>query len=61
MSKHLEKKVEAYFDWGEDNDPEALGLAFHYQNPTFIDTYCQAATNLIDWDYRQGVSTVCRV
>ena len=24
------------------NDPEALGLAFHHQGPTFINAYCQA-------------------
>ena len=28
-------------DWGADNDPEALGLAFHHQGPTFINACCQ--------------------
>ena len=32
---------------GAGNDSEALGLAFH-QGPTFIDAYCQGATNLVD-------------
>ena len=40
-------------DRGAGNDPEALGLALHYHGPTFIDTYCQAATNLVDWDWGQ--------
>ena len=29
-------------------DPEPLGVAFHHQCPTFINAYCQAATNLVD-------------
>ena len=35
-------------DRGAGNDPETLGLPFHQQGPTFINTYCQAATNLVD-------------
>ena len=34
-------------EWGAGNDPEASGLAFR-QGPTFINAYCQAATNLVD-------------
>ena len=49
MSKTL-KKIETYFDWGNGNEPDAVGLAFHYQNPTFISAYWQAATNLVDQD-----------
>ena len=29
---------------------EALGLAFHNQGPTYISTYCQAVTKLVDCD-----------
>ena len=29
---------------------EALGLALHHHGPTLINTYCQAATNLVDGD-----------
>ena len=35
-------------DQGKGTDPEALGLAFHHPSPTFINAYCQAATNLVD-------------
>ena len=34
---------------GADNDLETLGLCFH-QGPTFINAYCQAATNLVYHD-----------
>ena len=44
--------VVAWHDWGAGNDPEALGLALH-QGSTFINAYCQAATNQIDRDWRQ--------
>ena len=37
-------------DQGKGTDPEALGLAFHHQGPTFINTYYQADTNLVDQD-----------
>ena len=40
--------VVAFPDRGAGNDPQALGLAFHHQGPTFINLYCQAATNLVD-------------
>ena len=33
---------------GKGTDPEAFGLAFHPQAPTFINAHCQTATNLID-------------
>ena len=35
------------------NDPEALALTFH-QGPTFINEYCLAATNVVDWDSGGG-------
>ena len=35
-------------DQGDGTDPEALGLAFPHQGPTFINTYCQDATNLFE-------------
>ena len=52
MSKRAKNKlnsiiVVACLDLGADNNPEALGLAFH-QVPTFINEYCQATTNLVD-------------
>ena len=31
----------------------SLGLAFHHQDPTFINAYCQAATNEVDQDWGQ--------
>ena len=31
-------------------DPEPLWLDFHHQSPTFINAYCEAATNLVDLD-----------
>ena len=37
-------------DRGAGNDPEALGIAFHHQGPTFINAYYQAATSLVDQD-----------
>ena len=30
------------------NDPKVLKLVFHHQDPTYIDAYCQVATNLVD-------------
>ena len=39
--------VVACLDHGEGTDPEAFGLAFHHQGPTFINACCQAATILI--------------
>ena len=55
MGKWAEKTiiVVAWPDRGADNDPEALGLTFHHQGPTFINAYCQAATNLADRDWGQ--------
>ena len=44
--------VVAWPDHGAGNDPEALGLALHHHGPTFINAYCQDATNLVDWDDR---------
>ena len=41
-------------DQGEGINPEALGLAFHHQGPTFINAYCQAVTNLVDRDKGGG-------
>ena len=38
-------------DRGAGYDPEAMGLAFHHQSPTFINAYCQAAANLVDRDW----------
>ena len=35
MSQKLNRVV-ACPDWGSGNDPEALGLAFNDQDPTFI-------------------------
>ena len=35
-------------DFGAGNEPEALELALHHLGPTFINAYCQAATNLVD-------------
>ena len=48
-------KVEYYTvqnntDRGAGNDPEVWGLALHHHDPTFINTYCQAATNPADGD-----------
>ena len=42
MSKKLQNStvVVACFDQGADNDPKALGLAFHHQGPTFINPLC---------------------
>ena len=37
-------------DRGAGNDPEAFRLAFHQQDPTFINVYCKATTNLVDGD-----------
>ena len=34
--------------YGACYDPEALGLAFEHQGPTFINAYSEAATNLVD-------------
>ena len=49
MSKRAKSSilVVACPDRGADNDLEALRLPFHHQCPTFINAYCQAATNLI--------------
>ena len=35
---------------GVGNGPDALGLSFQHQGPTFIHAYSQAATNLVDQD-----------
>ena len=40
-------------DLGADNVQEAMGLASHHNNPTVINAYCQAVTNLIDRDWGQ--------
>ena len=40
--------VVACADQGKGRGPEALGLAFHHQGPTFFNAYCQAATNVVD-------------
>ena len=40
--------VAAWPDCGAGNDLEALGLAFHHRGPTFINAYCQAATDMTD-------------
>ena len=41
--------LDARPDRGAGNDSEALGLVFHH-GPTFVNAYCQAATNLVDRD-----------
>ena len=33
---------------GARDDLESMGLACHHQGPTFINVFCQAATNLVD-------------
>ena len=58
LSKSAKKQnpttlVVALPDRGAGNDPEALGLAFHHQGPTFINAYCQAATNLVSQIHAQ--------
>ena len=40
--------IVAWPDHVARNDPKALELAFHHQGFTFINAYCQAATNLVD-------------
>ena len=49
MSKWTKKSIIAVAcpSQGEGTDPEALGLAFNHQGPTFISAYCQAATILV--------------
>ena len=42
-----EKKNAACLNLGEGKNPEVLGLTFHHKSPTFINGYCQAATNLV--------------
>ena len=53
MSKKVNNSYIAYPDRGAGNDPEALGLAFHHQGPTFINAYHQAATDMVNWDWGQ--------
>ena len=36
VNEHNTSIIAACHDLGEDNDPEALWLAFHLQGPTFI-------------------------
>ena len=40
----------ACLDVDAGNNPEALGLVFHHQCPTFINAHYQAATNVVDRD-----------
>ena len=56
MSKWAKKlnnswKMPWWSPGGAGTDPEASGLAFHHQGPTFINAYCEAATNLVDQDW----------
>ena len=37
-------------DQGAGNDPEPLWLVFYHQGSTFINAYCQVATNFVDRD-----------
>ena len=46
--------VVACLNQGEDTHPGALGLTFHHKVPTFINAYCQAATNPVDRDRGGG-------
>ena len=50
--------VVAWCDCGAGDDPEALGFALHHHCPTFIIAYCQAARNLVDWDWGQYAYSV---
>ena len=49
MSKGVKSTIlnVTYPDRGAGDDPEAWWLAFD-QGPTFMNAYCQAATNLVD-------------
>ena len=51
------KIVVACPDQYEGTDQEGLGLAFHHQGPTFINTNCQAAASLVDQD--RGGEIIC--
>ena len=48
MSKTFNNIVAACPGRDAGNDPETFGEAFYHQDPTFVNTYCQAATNLVD-------------
>ena len=43
--------------WGAVDNPEALGLVLHHQGPTYLKSYCQAATSLADRNWRLSKQT----